>query len=156
MIRIREGGEWKTAFSTMSGHYEYLVIPYGLANAPSVFLAFVNEVFWNMLGHQVVMYIDDMLIYSATLEEHIAHVRVVLGCLLENHLYIKAEKCQLHQAAVSFLGYRINLQGVVMEESKVDEFRSWPVPFIIKGLQRFLPHLSPQKVASISWCGSCS
>ena len=82
----------------MSRHYEFLVIPYGLANAPSVFQAFVNEMFWDMLGRQVVVYINDVLIYSATLEEHIAQVRIVLGHL-ENHLYVKAEKCQFHQVA---------------------------------------------------------
>ena len=127
MICIQEGHEWKITFSTV-----YFVMPYGLANAPSVFQAFVNEVFWDMLGRQVVMYIADILLYSATLEEHIAHDRVVLGRLMENHLNFKAEKCLFQQAAVSFFGYRLSLQGVVMEERKV------PVPTIIKGLQRFV------------------
>nr|XP_014030246.1 unnamed protein product [Salmo salar] len=67
---IREGDEWKTAFSTMSGHYEYSMMPFGIANAPSVFQAFVNEVSQDMLGHQVVVYINGILVYSATLEDH--------------------------------------------------------------------------------------
>jgi hypothetical protein len=99
-----------------------------------VFQAFVNE---DMLGCQVVVYIDDILVYSATLEEHIAQVRVVLERFLANHLYVKAEKCQFHQEEVSFLGYQIGQQGVMMDERKVDAVRSWPVPTTIKGLQHF-------------------
>lgn len=100
MIRVREGDEWKMSFNTMSGHYEYLVMAFGLANALSVFQSFVNEVFRVMLGPQVVEYIDDILVYSATLEDHIAHVRVVLERLLANQLFVKAEKCQFHQEDV--------------------------------------------------------
>jgi hypothetical protein len=72
LIHIREGGEWNTTFSTTSGHYVYLVMPY--ANALSVFQAFANEVVRDMIGPQVVVYIDDILVYSATLEDHVAHV----------------------------------------------------------------------------------
>ena len=135
LIRIREGDEWKTAFSTMSGHYEYLVMPFGLANAPSVFQAFVNEVSRDMLRRQVVVYINGIL---ATLEDHIAQVRVVLERLLANHLFVKAEKYQFHQEAVSFLDYQISPQGVKMAVKKVDAVRLWPVPTTINGLQRFL------------------
>lgn len=74
LIRIREGDEWRTAFSTTSGHYEYLVMPYTLSNAPSVFQALVNKVFRDMIGSQVAVYIDNILVYSANLEDHIAHV----------------------------------------------------------------------------------
>ncbi|XP_038841161.1 uncharacterized mitochondrial protein AtMg00860-like, partial [Salvelinus namaycush] len=79
----------------------------------------------------------NILGYLATLDDHIAHVRVVLECLLANHLYVKAEKGQFHQEAVSFLGYQIGTQGVMMDERKADAVRSWPVPTTIKGLQRF-------------------
>ncbi len=75
LIRIREGDEWKTAFSTTSGHYEYLVMPFGLANSPSVFQAFMNDIFHDMLDRWVIVYIDDILIYSDSQEEHIRHVR---------------------------------------------------------------------------------
>ena len=85
--------------------YEYLVMPFCLANAPSVFQAFVIEVFMDMLGRQVVLYIDDILVYSATLEDHITHIRAVLEHLLANHLFDKDEKCQINQKAVSFLSY---------------------------------------------------
>ncbi len=78
LIRIREGDEWKTAFSTTSGHYEYRVMPFGLVNSPSVFQSFINDVFRDMLDHYVIVYIDDILVYSETLQEHVQHVRSVL------------------------------------------------------------------------------
>ena len=83
------------------------------------------------------MYIDNILDYSATFENYVAHVRVVLGLLPENHLYVKAEKCQFYQVAISFLGYWIIPQGVVMDERKFEVVRSWPLPSTIKGLQKF-------------------
>ncbi len=76
LIRIREGDEWKMAFSTTTGHYEYLVMPFGLSNSPSVFQAFINNVFRDMLNQWVIVYIDDILIYSETYEEHVRHVRI--------------------------------------------------------------------------------
>ena len=85
--------------------HQYLLMPFGLANALSLFQAFVNEVFRDMLGRQVIVYIDDILIFSTNLEDHITHVRAVLKRLMVNHLFIKAEKCQFHHRAVSFLGY---------------------------------------------------
>ena len=82
-MRIRKGDEWKTAFSTTSGHYEYLVMPYGLKNAPAVFQSFVDEILRDLCGQGVVVYIDDILIYSATHTAHVSLVRKVLGRLLE-------------------------------------------------------------------------
>ena len=86
LVRIREGDEWETAFSTTSGHYEYLAMPYGLMNAPSIFQAFVDEIFRDLHGQGVVVYIDDILIYSATRAEHVSLVHMVLGLLLEHDL----------------------------------------------------------------------
>lgn len=82
LIRIREGDEWKTGFSTTSGHYEYQVMSYGLSNAPSVFQCLINNVLRDMLGHHVITYINDILIYSNSKEEHVHHVRQVLQRLL--------------------------------------------------------------------------
>jgi len=83
LIRIREGDEWKTAFSTTTGHYETLVMPFGLANSPSVFQSFINDVFRDMLNRWVIVYIDDILIYSNSLQEHVQHVRAVLQRLIQ-------------------------------------------------------------------------
>ncbi|KAL0150390.1 hypothetical protein M9458_054207 [Cirrhinus mrigala] len=138
LIRIREGDEWKTAFSTTSGHYEYLVMPFGLANSPSYFQAFVNEVFRDMLNRYVIVYIDDILIFSNSLAEHVQHVRAVLQRLIQHQLYAKEEKCQFHQQSIAFLGYVISPEGVAMDDSKVKAVREWPRPKTLKELQRFL------------------
>ena len=138
LVCIREGDEWKTAFSTTSGHYEYIVKPYGLMNAPSVFQAFVDEIFRDLHGQGVVVYIVDILIYSATRAEHVSLVRKVLGRLLEHDLYAKAEKCLFFQQSISFLGYRISTSGVAMESDRISAARNWPTPTTVKEVQRFL------------------
>lgn len=138
LIRIREGDEWKTAFSTTNGHYEYRVMPFGLVNSPSVFQSFVNDIFRDMLNRTVIIYIDDILIYSDTLEEHVQHVRAVLQRLIEHQLYAKAEKCEFHTTSTTFLGYVISPEGVAMDESKVNAVLKWSVPRTLKELQRFL------------------
>ncbi|KAL0186579.1 hypothetical protein M9458_018249, partial [Cirrhinus mrigala] len=138
LIRIRAGDEWKTAFSTTSGHYEYRVMPFGLANSPSCFQAFVNEVFRDMLNQWVIVYIDDILIYSSSYSEHVQHVRAVLRRLISHQLYAKEEKCAFHQDKVSFLGYIISSEGVAMDERKVEAVLNWPRPSTLRELQRFL------------------
>ncbi|KAK3544142.1 hypothetical protein QTP86_002969 [Hemibagrus guttatus] len=92
LVRIREGDEWKAAFHTTHGHYEYLVMPFRLTNAPAVFQSLINEMFQDILGKWVIAYIDDILVYSTSLEEHARHVRAVLSRLQQNHLYVKPEK----------------------------------------------------------------
>ncbi|KAI2660308.1 Transposon Tf2-8 polyprotein [Labeo rohita] len=137
LIRIREGDEWKTAFSTTSGHYEYLVMPFGLANSPSYFQAFVNEVFRDMLNRWVIVYIDNILIFSNSLAEHVQHVRAVLQRLIQHKLYAKEEKCQFHQQSIAFLGYVISPKGVAMDDSEVKAVREWPHPKNFSGFLGF-------------------
>ncbi len=138
LIRIREGDEWKTAFVTPTGHYEYRVMPYGLVNAPSVFQGFMHEVLREFLHRFVIVYIDDILIYSRSLAEHRHHVAEVLQQLCKYQLYLKAEKCIFHQPSVHFLGYIISKGGIRMGKGKVEAITSWPRPTTIKELQRFL------------------
>ncbi|KAK3507585.1 hypothetical protein QTP70_029521 [Hemibagrus guttatus] len=138
LIRIREGDEWKTAFVTPTGHYEYLVMPYGLTNAPSVFQDFIHEVLREFLHRFVLVYIDDILIYSRDLAEHRHHVAEVLKRLREFQLFLKAEKCSFHQLSVQFLSYNIDSNGIRMDEGKVAAIRNWPTPTTVKELQRFL------------------
>ncbi|KAL0157229.1 hypothetical protein M9458_048475, partial [Cirrhinus mrigala] len=138
LIRIRAGDEWKTAFSTTTGHYEYLVMPFGLSNSPSVFQAMINDVFRDMLNKFVIVYIDDILVYSENLQDHIQHVRAVLKRLIQNQLYAKLPKCAFHLSTVSFLGYIISAEGVTMDDNKVSAVLQWPRPQAIKDLQRFL------------------
>ena len=120
LIRIKEGDEWKTAFVTTRGHYEYQVMPFGLSIAPSVFQAFINDVLRDLLGQYVIAYLDDILVYSPNFESHVIHVRSVLQRLLDNNLFLKGEKCEFHLQSVSFFVYIISQQGVLMDDHKVD------------------------------------
>ncbi len=136
LIRIKEGDEWKTAFLTTRGHHEYQVMPYGLANSPAVFQSFINEIFRDLLKY-VVAYIDDILIYSKSEDEHIDNVRTVLSRLLENQLYVKAEKCEFHVKQTTFLGYHISHEGVRMDETKVRAVTAWPQPLRSRSFNDF-------------------
>ncbi|KAL0152879.1 hypothetical protein M9458_051812, partial [Cirrhinus mrigala] len=109
------------AFVTPSGHYEYRVMPYGLSNLPSIFQTFMNEIFRDMLNRSVIVYTDDILIYSPNLEEHQRHVTHVLQRLREHHLYLKGEKCEFHKTTVQFLGYVITPEGVQMDQRKYSQ-----------------------------------
>src|SRR4030081_3480161 len=95
-LRVAEGDEWKTAFRTRYGHFEYLVMPFGLTNAPATFQAYINKVLRIYLNEFCDAYLDDILIYSKTQEEHVQHMCKVLRKLLDNSLYVKLEKCQFH------------------------------------------------------------
>ncbi|KAK3507042.1 hypothetical protein QTP70_001588 [Hemibagrus guttatus] len=138
LVRIREGDEWKTAFHTTHGHYEYCVMPFGLTNAPAVFQALINGVFRDLLGRGVIAYIDDILVYSTSMEEHVRQVREVLARLQRFRLFVKLEKCEFSRTTVSFLGYLISPRGVEMDTNKVRAVSEWPAPTTIKELQRFL------------------
>ncbi|XP_016384664.1 RNA-directed DNA polymerase homolog [Sinocyclocheilus rhinocerous] len=119
LVRIREGDEWKTAFITPSGHYTYQVMPYGLSNSPSVFQGFMNKVFRVFLHKFVIVYIDDILIYSRNLAEHCHHITQVLHQLRKHHLYLKLKKCEFHLPTVQFLGYILSADGIQMDQGKV-------------------------------------
>uniref|UniRef100_A0A8C5MI68 Gypsy retrotransposon integrase-like protein 1 n=1 Tax=Leptobrachium leishanense TaxID=445787 RepID=A0A8C5MI68_9ANUR len=138
LIRIREGDEWKTAFNTRLGHYEYLVMPFGLCNAPAIFQAFINDVLREYTPCFVVVYLDDVLIHSPDLETHHQHVRLVLSKLLSNGLYCKLEKCLFDVQQVQFLGYVISSSGFMMDSSKLDAILHWPLPKGLKAIQRFI------------------
>ncbi|KAG1968655.1 retrotransposable element [Pimephales promelas] len=138
LVRIREGDEWKTAFNTPRGHFEYLVMPFGLSNSPAVFQALVNDVLRDMVDQFIYVYLDDILIFSSSLQEHVQHVRRVLQRLLENGLFVKAEKCVFHAQSVPFLGHIISVEGVRMDPDKVKAVVDWPSPDSRKALLRFL------------------
>lgn len=138
LLRIRDGDEWKTAFKTPLGHFEYLVMPFGLCNAPACFQALINDVLRDYLNIFIFVYLDDILIYSKSLPEHQRHVRLVLQRLLENRLFVKAEKCEFHQPSVTFLGHVLEAGQVRPSKDKIKAVLEWPVPETRKQLQRFL------------------
>jgi hypothetical protein len=138
LVRVASGDEWKTAFRTRYGHFEYSVMPFGLTNAPATFQAFLNDVLRDSLDTFVVIYLDDILIYSETLEEHYEHVRSVLQRLKDADLQVKLEKCQFHVQTVEFLGYVISPEGISMDPAKIEAIVSWTVPKSVRDIQVFL------------------
>ncbi|KAL0153692.1 hypothetical protein M9458_051000, partial [Cirrhinus mrigala] len=128
LICIRAGDEWKTAFVTPTGHYEYRVMPYGLSISPSVFQMFMNEVFREFLHRFVIVYIDHLDLLPE-------HGRTSPP---QHRLYLKLEKCEFHRPSVHFLGYIISAEGVQMDQGKISVIQEWPQPLTVKELQRFL------------------
>lgn len=125
LMCIKEGNEWKTVFNTHLGHFEYLVMPFGLKNAPTVFQALVNDDLRDFLDGFVFVYLDDILVSSKDIREHVPQVRAVLQRLLENRLYVKAEKCELHVSSISFLGYVLAGGQVKTDPAKVKAVTKW-------------------------------
>ena len=138
LVRIRDGDEWKTAFNTHLGHFEYLVMPFGLTNAPAVFQNLVNDLLRDMINKFVVVFLDDILVFSRSLDEHVLHVRTVLQRLLENRLFVKAEKCVFHSPSVEFLGHIIERGSVKTDPKKVMAVTNWEQPTDRTQLRRFL------------------
>jgi hypothetical protein len=138
LVRIAEGDEWKTAFRTRYGSYEWLVMPEGLTNAPAAFQRFVNSVFADMLDVCVIVYLDDILIYSQDLASHKKHVREVLLRLRKHRLYAKPEKCAFHTTSVEYLGYLLSPDGLTMSSEKIQAIVDWPEPRKVKDVQSFL------------------
>jgi len=138
LVRIAEGDEWKTAFRTRYGHFEYRVMPFGLTNAPATFQHLMNDVLRDFLDDFVVVYLDDILIFSTSLDEHKRHVRRVLERLRDNGLFAKPEKCAFHQREIEYLGYLVSPDGVKMDPKKVSAILDWPEPTNVTQLQAFL------------------
>jgi hypothetical protein len=127
-IKIRPQDIPKTAFSTRYGLYEYLVMSFGLTNAPAFFMYLMNSVFMPELDKFVVVFIDDILIYSRNRDEHAQHLRIVLSRLREHKLYAKSSKCEFWLDRVQFLGHVLTPEGISVDPSKVQEVLDWKSP----------------------------
>jgi len=138
LVRITEGDEWKTAFWTCYGTFKWSVMPFGLTNAPAAFQRFMNDVFSNLLDVCVVVYLDDILIYSNDITQHQKHVKEVLKRLRKAGLYAKAEKCEFHSDSVEYLGYVLSPSGLTMSNAKVKTIQEWPESKKVKNIQSFL------------------
>lgn len=137
-IRIATGDEPKTAFRTRYGHFEFLVLPFGLTNAPGTFMHLMHQSFREYLDDFVLVFLDDILIYSKTLEEHERHVRKVLEVLRKEKLYAKESKCEFFRTEVEFLGHMVGRDGVRMMEDKVKAVADWPEPKNVRDVRAFL------------------
>ncbi|KAK6224224.1 reverse transcriptase domain protein [Colletotrichum tabaci] len=138
LIRIKEGEEWKTCFRTRRGNYEYLVMPFGLTNAPASFQTMINHVLREYLDVFVVVYLDDILIFSPTLEIHKEHVHKVLQKLQEAKLLVEPEKSVFHSQRVDYLGFTITPGEIRMDDKKIAAVKDWPRPQNVKDIQSFL------------------
>jgi len=123
-IRIAKGDEHKTAFRTHNGLYEFLVIPFGLTNAPATFQSVMNQIFGSLLRKGVLVFMDDILVYAATLEEHVALLQQVFEIIQDHKFLIKLSKCSFAQQHIEYLGHCISAQGVPLNHPKLLQFSS--------------------------------
>jgi hypothetical protein len=137
-IKIGPSDIPKTAFSTRYGLFEYLVMSFGLTNAPAYFMYLMNSVFMPELDKFIVVSIDDILIYSKNLKDHAQHLHVVLQRLRDHRLYAKFSKCEFCLDTVKFLGHTISKDGISVDLSKVQEVMDWKPPISVHQIRSFL------------------
>ncbi|KAL5556113.1 hypothetical protein UlMin_038349 [Ulmus minor] len=137
-LKIKEEDVPKSAFRTRYGHYEFLVMPFGLTNAPAAFMDLMNRVFKEFLDKFVIVFIDDILIYSKTKEEHEEHLRITLRTLEEHKLYAKFSKCEFWLDKVHFLGHVVSKDGVSVDPAKIEAVSKWPAPTNVTEIRSFL------------------
>ena len=137
-LRVRENDVSKTAFRTRYDHYEFLMMPFGLTNAPAAFMDLMNRVFNPYLDKFVIVFIDDILVYSGSLEEHAEHLQTVFQILRELQLYAKFSKCQFWLDRVAFLGHVISVEGVSVDPKKIEAVVNWNPPKNVSEVRIFL------------------
>lgn len=137
-LRVHPPDIFKTAFKTHSGHYEYLVMPFGLTNAPSSFQHLMNDIFRPHLRNFVLVFFDDILMYSSSLQQHVTHLRVVFGILRQHSLVLKRSKCSFAVNKVEYLGHVISNGSISTGPAKVQAVAEWPTPTTLKQLIVFL------------------
>jgi len=138
LLRIKSGEEWKTAFGTRYGYFEFSVMPFGLTNAPATFQNFMNDLWREHLDDFCSVYLDDILIFSEDLETHRRHVRKMLNILKENNVFCKPEKCKFEVEDVEYLGFVISRAGISMNKGKLIAVSDWPIPRNLRDVQSLL------------------
>ncbi|KAI7299779.1 hypothetical protein KC315_g17470, partial [Hortaea werneckii] len=137
-IPIKRGDEWKTAFRTRYGHFEYLVMPFGLTNAPATFQSYINRALAGLVDTCCVVYLDDILVYSDSHENHVRDLREVLARLRKFSLFANLKKCSFFTKEVEFLGYVVSTAGVSMDSRRVAAIEEWPRPTTLREVQVLL------------------
>ncbi|CAF3028738.1 unnamed protein product [Rotaria sp. Silwood2] len=137
-IRIKDDDIEKTAFRTRYGSFEFVVLPFGLTNAPPTFMRLMNSIFHHYLDKFVIIYLDDILIYSKNENDHLNHIRLVLQLLRDNQLYANRTKCEFNVDQINFLGHVITSNGIKADESKVIAVKNWPIPRNSTNVRSFL------------------
>ena len=127
-MRVRDEDIQKTTFRTRYRHYEFVVMPFGLTNAPAAFMDLMNRVCRPMLDRSVIVFIDDILVYSRSREQHEEHLREILGVLRSERLYAKFSKCEFWLREVQFLGHLVNQNGILVDPAKIEAIMRWEVP----------------------------
>jgi Reverse transcriptase (RNA-dependent DNA polymerase) len=138
LVRVAEGNEWKTAFRTRYRSFEWMVMPFGLTNGPAVFQCFMNEIFADLLDVCVVVYLDNILIYSNDPSSHQDRVKEVLRRLRQHNVFAREDKCEFHRTSVEFLRYNLSPEGLTMSDEKVKAIQDWPEPRKVRDIQSFL------------------
>jgi RNase H-like domain found in reverse transcriptase/Reverse transcriptase (RNA-dependent DNA polymerase)/Integrase zinc binding domain len=136
-VRIKDDDSYKTSFNCHFGQFEWLVVPFGLSNAPSVFQQTMNYILQPVLGVCCIVYIDDIIIYSNDVDSHYNHVNKVLQLLRENHFYLNAKKCNIYSTSISLLGFDIDDKGTNMQPDKLEVILNYPPPKTITELRAF-------------------
>ncbi len=137
-LQVKESDAPKTAFRTRYGHYEFLVMPFGLTNAPAIFMDLINRIFRPYLDKFVVVFVDDILIYSPDEIEHVEHLRTVLQILRDNKLYAKFSKSEFWLREVGFLGHIVSGDGIKVDPSKISAIVEWKPPRNVSEVRIFL------------------
>lgn len=134
---MKEGDIWTTTFNTKGGLYEWLVMSFRLSNSPSTFVKLMNEILRSFVDRFVVLYFDDILVYSKNEEEHVSHLKYVFEALRNQKLYAKMEKCQFFSTSIVFLGQVLSKDGISIDQFKVEAVKTWPESKLIFDLRSF-------------------
>ena len=137
-VKVHPDDIEKTAFSTQSGHHEFTVVPFGLQGAPSTFQRLMHHYLRPYLGKFCLVYIDDILIYSNSAEEHLEHIKIILNVLREKVLYAKGTKCDFFRKKIAFLGFVIENHSISTDPAKIEAIRDWPEPETVREVRSFL------------------